>query len=110
MGLFHTTDLDGVSELKPDKTRLRAILSTLDDAGADDAPHPDVALINDESGWSLSVYVSGIVTFEQLDAADEAPRYMKNVSRDKALRLWLDLAAGRLDSIKALLWEGGPPA
>jgi hypothetical protein len=105
MGLYHTTDLDGISELKPNKARMRIILSTLDKLSADAASHPDVSLVNDENGWSLSVYASGIVTFEQLDAADESPRYMKNVSRNKALALWLDLAAGKLKSLNALPWE-----
>lgn len=105
MGLYHTTDLDGISELKPDKARLRVILSTLDKQSAKAASHPDVSLVNDENGWSISVYASGIVTFEQLDAGDESLRYMKNVSRNKALSLWLNLAAGKLESLNALPWE-----
>ncbi|NCG08299.1 MAG: hypothetical protein GWO81_01815 [Verrucomicrobia bacterium] len=105
MKLYHTTDLDGISELKPDKARLRAILSTLDQDRSVTASHPDVSLVNDTNGWSLSVFASGIVTFEQLDDPDEAPRYMKNVSRDKALSLWLDLAAGKLKALNAQPWK-----
>lgn len=103
-GLYHTTDLEGISELKPDKQRLREILATLDQEYATHASHPDVALVNDDNGWSLSVYASGVVTFEQLDQDDAAPRYMKNVSRDAALRLWLNLAAGKIEALNALPW------
>lgn len=105
MGLYHTTDLDGISELKPDKQRLRTILASLDSENAETASHPDVSLVNDENGWSLSVFASGIVTLDQLDEPDEPPQYMENVNRDTALRLWLDLAAGRMESIIALPWQ-----
>ena len=108
MGLYHTTDLDGISELKPDKQRLRAILASLDSENADAASHPDVSLVNDDNGWSLSVYPSGIVTLDQLDEPDEPPQYMKGVNRDTALGLWLDLAAGRMEAINALPWQKDP--
>ena len=104
-GLYHTTDIDGITELKPDKQRLRVILSSLDGEEADDANHPDVSLVNDDNGWSLSVYASGIVTLDHLDAADAPPLFMKNVTRDAALGLWLSLAAGQMDALHALPWQ-----
>ncbi|CAI8260600.1 MAG: Uncharacterised protein [Opitutia bacterium UBA7350] len=106
--LYHTTDLDGITELKPDKQRLREILTTLDQGNADSASHPDVSLINDENGWSLSVFASGVVAFEQLDQEEDAPFYMKDVSRDTALGLWLNLAAGKIETLLALPWLKDP--
>lgn len=104
MDLYHTTDTNGVSELNPSTEKMRELLNGLDDIDADDPEHPDVSLVHDPSGWSISVFPSRITTLENLDDADEPPRYMNNLERTKALELWVDLSKGRIDHILSLPW------
>lgn len=104
MNLYHSTDMDGVSELNPDRTTLRRILQSLDAPGAADADHPDVSLVHDASGWSLSVFPSGVVTFENLDDEDGAPLHLQQVSRNQALQLWEQLARGDIEDLRAQPW------
>lgn len=104
MDLYHTTDIDGVTELNPPAETMRALLDTLDSTEADDAEHPDVSLVHDTSGWSISVFPSGVVTFENLDEPEEMPRFMSAVSRNDALALWLDLSRGRIEHLRSQPW------
>jgi hypothetical protein len=104
MDLFHTTDIDGVTELNPTAETMRVLLDSLDAAEAAEAEYPDVSLVHDGTGWSISVFPSGVVTFENLDEPDEMPRFMTEVSRNKALALWLDLSRGRMDHLHSQPW------
>ena len=104
MDLYHTTDTEGVSELNPTRKKMRELLDSLDQRGADDSDHPDVSLVHDASGWALSVYPSGVITFENFDEADEVPRYMTGISRNEALKLWLELSRGKIQQINARPW------
>ncbi|ADE53797.1 hypothetical protein [Coraliomargarita akajimensis] len=104
MSLYHSTDCDGVSELRPDRERMREIIAQLDDPDIADADHPDVSLTNDSNGWSITFYASGIATYENLDADDSPPKYLPKISRAEALKLWCDLAAGKLDWIESHAW------
>lgn len=106
MPLFHTTDLLGISEINPDRRKLREVLAQLDDRDLlAEADHPDVSLTHDDSGWMITLYPSGIAAYENLERPDEAPRHMKNLSRQRALQLWIELSAGHLDRIAAQPWE-----
>ena len=78
-----------------------AILAELDE---NDNEHPNVALV-DESGWALSAYQSGLLVWEHLDRRN--PRHMKNVSREKILKLWKQLASGDHISIEKEAWLPG---
>lgn len=104
MDLYHTTDIDGITELNPTAKTMRRLLERLDSVEADEAEHPDVSLVHDGSGWSISVFPSGVVTFENLDERDEMPRYMVGMSRNAALALWLDLSCGRIDHLSSQPW------
>lgn len=104
MDLYHTTDTQGVSELNPTAEKMRELLDCLDARGANEAEHPDVSLVHDPSGWSLSVYPSGVVTFENLDEADDIPRYMSGITRNKALELWLELSRGEIQQVNSRPW------
>ena len=104
MDLYHTTDIDGISLLNPDADALRALLASLDEPAAREADHPDVALIHDPSGWSISVFPSGTVTLENLEAEDGSPLYMNAVSRQEALQLWLELAQGEIECVRDRPW------
>lgn len=103
--LYHTTDNRGVSELCPDKPRMRKIIQTLDEGEAAELDHPDISLVHDESGWSISLYPGGIATFENLDEEDRVPRFLKNVSREQAFSLWSQLAEGRIKALQQLNWR-----
>lgn len=104
MDLYHTTDADGVSILNPDTEEMRNLLATLDEPGADEADHPDVALIHDASGWSMSVFPSGIVTLENLNSDDSAPLYMDSVSRSESLKMWIELSRGEIERLMKRNW------
>lgn len=104
MELYHTTDHRGVSELNPSIKKMRALIDSLDERSVDEADHPDISLVHDPSGWSLSVYPSGIVTLENLDDLRETTRYMKDVSRNQAHKLWIKLSCGEIAYVKNLPW------
>ena len=104
MDLYHTTDMDGISELKPDSARMQELIKQLDMPDFDEADHPDLALVHDVSGWSLTLYPNGVVTFENFDMDDDQPRYMTGIKRDKALHLWKALARGDIEGLKQLPW------
>jgi len=104
MDFYHTTDMHGVSEINPDTGRLRELIDALDNAENSDAPHPDVSLIHDTTGWALTVYPSGVVTFENLDDADELPRYLSDVTRREALTMWIELSKGRIEQVNSRPW------
>ncbi|MFT4901112.1 MAG: hypothetical protein ACI81V_000379 [Lentimonas sp.] len=105
MDLYHSTDMDGISELNPDRQLMRRILSSLDSPDAAHADHPDVSLVHDGSGWSLSVFPSGVVTFENLDHDDAEPLYISEVSRNQSLALWEKLSLGDIESLRLLPWQ-----
>ena len=104
MDLYHTTDSYGISELYPTPEKMRELLDSLDTKGPHEAEHPDVSLVHDPSGWIISVYPSGVVTFENLDEADEIPRFMSGVSRNQAFELWLDLSRGEIQRVNSRPW------
>jgi hypothetical protein len=104
MDLFHTTDGQGITELNPSAEKMRELLESLDEAEANEAEHPDVTLVHDPSAWSLAVYPSGIVTLENLNDADELPRFMTGVTRNQALKLWLELSRGEIQKINSHPW------
>ena len=104
MNLYHTTDMDGISELNPTTARMEALIQQLDMAGLDESDHPDLALVHDASGWTLTLYPSGVVTFENFDDDDNQPRYMTGIKRDKSLQLWKTLARGNIEGLIELPW------
>ena len=105
MDLYHTTDMDGISELNPDAARMQELIEQLDLPSIDESDHPDLALVHDASGWTLTLYPTGVVTFENFDDDDDTqPRYMTEVERDKALHLWQALARGDIEALKDLPW------
>jgi hypothetical protein len=102
----------GGDERNPPVERLRAILEELD-IETEDFEHPDVALKH-ETEWCLSVFLSGLLVWENVDGAPEADepegkavRHMEDVSRQKVLELWLKLAAGDIAAVEAEPWLPG---
>ena len=104
MQLYHSTDSQGVTILNPDLETMRLLLAELDEAGAEEEEHPDVSLVHDPSGWSISVYPSGIVTMENLNTKDDPPDYMNGVTREEALELWQELSRGEIELVRKRKW------
>lgn len=103
---YHVTSRWGHSEDEPDLARMSEFLAELD---APDEEHPDTWLSH-ESGWTLSVFESGRVVYENVESED-GPRYLLGISRDRALALWTALARGDLAEIESESWSSGyePP-
>jgi hypothetical protein len=107
MSLYHTTDARGVSEICPPPDRLRALVRSLDKIVEDEVEHPDISLVHDGSGWSLSLFPGGVVVWENLGAEDSGPRFLRDVPRGKAAELWLKLARGEIEAVEEEPWETG---
>ena len=84
---------------------MRAIIQTLDLKETNEQDHPDVSLINDEKGWSISLYPGGVATFENLNDDDPAPRFLHHIDRERAFSLWCQLAEGRIEALQELKWK-----
>jgi hypothetical protein len=104
MDLYHSTDVNGITELNPTAEKMRELLDSLDARDAYEAEHPDVSLVHDASGWSLSVFPSGVVTLDNLNEDDDIPRFMSGVTRNQALELWLELSRGKIQQINSRPW------
>ena len=91
--MFHT----------PDVATIDRVLAELDEPT--DEEHPDVALTH-ESGWCLSAFRSGGLTWENVEGIEEA-RHLDAVSRAEVKRLWLALAAGDLSEVESQPWLPG---
>jgi hypothetical protein len=89
----------GSLERRPSETRCKEILAELD---AEDREHPD-AWLTHESGWSLAAHESGLLVWENVEA-DAAPRFMRDVPRQRVLELWWELAAGKIDELDREPW------
>lgn len=92
----------GGAEESPSAERMRAILADLD---VRDNEHPDTWLTH-ESGWMLIADQSGRVVLENLESC-APPRHILDVSRERMLELWLQLAAGNIDEVERAPWHPG---
>ena len=93
----------GDEDDQPDLSVLEALLDELDSA---DEEHVSVS-IQDDSGWTLSVYVSGGVTWENVEDDPVRPRHMEGLPRSGALELARAVAAGDLDGVEREPWLPG---
>lgn len=101
---FSVTDRQGRMLADPDGPVIDEILAELDDE--QDAEHPDVALSH-ESGWCLSAFPSGLVTWENVEDDSVEPRHRRGVSRAEVRELWMALASGRVADIEERGWRPG---
>src|SRR5215510_15217556 len=92
----------GGSEATPYEARMRELLAELEES---DPEHPDTWLTH-KNAWPISIHETGLVVWETIDL-EESPRHMVNVSREKALELWLLLVQGDLATIEQEPWQPG---
>jgi hypothetical protein len=79
----------------------------LDELATAEDEHPNVS-VSHEAGWTVGVYSSGRVIYEQVEEGDdERPRHVEGLSRDETLALLAAVAEGRLDELEALDWVEG---
>jgi hypothetical protein len=67
-----------------------------------DGEHTDVS-IEDESGWGLSAYATGLLVWENVEG-DEPPMQLSGVSRERMIELFTDFVAGRRDAVASQPW------
>ncbi len=72
-----------------------------------DDEHPDVAVTDDDSSWSISAFQGGSLVFENLDDGDVEPRHLPQVSRTEMIRVLTLLARGDLRALQQLDWQPG---
>ena len=88
----------GKSERCNDPSVLAILIAELDVAEPD---HEHVSVsIRLPSGWCLSVYTSGLVTFDNVENLDIEPRKIQT-TRSEALELMRSLAANELGSVQS---------
>ena len=98
---YHLTTQLGAMESGPSPERMAEVLDGID---PDDEEDPDVSLTH-ESEWCISVFASGLTTFENLE--DGEPMHMRGLSRQQILGLWQQLARGGIDALCALPLKPG---
>jgi hypothetical protein len=97
MTAFITHRPGNSEDYAPDK--IPELLAELD--AYDDDEHPDVWV--SYRGWTLSAFSSGLVIWE--NDVDEAPRHLRDVSRDRLAELMHLCATGQFDELESLPWR-----
>ena len=92
---------DGSMDSDPPPEALDALIRELD--GPDDPEHPDVA-VSHETEWSLSAFPSGLVVWQNLDAAAKERR-VDGVTREELRALFDAVSRGDLEAVEASLDE-----
>ena len=94
--------LDGSSE---DDAPTSSFESLYDELSGADGEHIDVAVIDDDTGWCIAAYSSGLVIFQSL--ANGTGFHMRDVDKSQVLQMWMQLAHGDLDGVRKLPWKNG---
>lgn len=102
MPICHLTKRWGEGIQNPQQSDLVAALNELKSS---DAEHPDCSL-SAEEGWSISVFESGLVIFEN-DETGEGPWHMRSMQNEAALDLWRLLQANDIAALQAKAWGPG---
>jgi len=101
--LFGILHIDGSGENNPPIESLSALYDELASA---DREHGDVAVIHDDTGWSMSAHRDGRLVLEHLPTPG-GQRHMFPVPRDTVLRLWRQLVSGNIDGVLSEPWKPG---
>lgn len=100
--MFSIIHWDGSSETAPELDSLGALFDELLSA---DREHGDVAVVHEESGWTISAHRDGRLVCENLSSGGE--RHMKGVSKDRVIDLWRLLANGEVEALLREPWASG---
>lgn len=99
---YFAYDRMGRTVSSPSPAEMSSLLASL---AQPDPEHPDVSLSH-ESGWCLSVFVSGLVVLENAETG-EGPWHMRLATPQHALHLWQLLSDGNIATIQAQPWAPG---
>jgi len=99
---YSITHTSGAMEHAPGRDSIAALLDELDET---DIEHADVS-VSHESGWTLSVYPSGRLVWENIEEDDE-PLHTFVHERAEVERLLFAVADGHVEIVDAEAWEPG---
>jgi hypothetical protein len=94
----------GACDSDPSPSIFPLLLEELEER-VDDQEHATVSVIH-ESEWGLTFSRGGYVSYENVDAEDQ-PRHMQRVSREKAIKLMQSLSVGDFASLEREPWQPG---
>lgn len=94
--------LDGSSD---DDAPISSFESLYDELRNADGEHADVAVIDDDTGWCLTAYASGLVLLESL--ADGTAAHLRGLDKKQVIELWTHLARGSMDEVRKWPWQDG---
>jgi hypothetical protein len=84
---------------------VEALSELYDELLSSESEHGDVAVIHDDSGWSMSAHRDGRVVLEHLGEGGE--RHMIPASKERVLELWRRLIDGEIDALLEEPWTTG---
>jgi hypothetical protein len=84
---------------------LESLSALFDELYTADSEHGDVAVVHDDSGWSMSAHRDGRLVFEHLRNGGE--RHMIHVPKERVLELWRQLINGDIDGLLMESWKPG---
>jgi hypothetical protein len=96
---FHIYNRWGHGEDNPTIERMREVLGELD---VEDEEHNSASLTHD-SEWCLEAFPSGLVIWGHLEGNSE--KYLRGVSREKILELWIKLSKGEIAAVDSEPWQ-----
>src|SRR4051812_17155000 len=100
--MFSIQHADGSGECNPPLGHLSALYDELASA---DQEHGDVAVINDDHGWTISAHRDGRVVMEDLgNVMTRTERHMTPVPKGDVLELWHRLIDGDIQNLLKEPW------
>ena len=100
--MYSVIHTDGSGEQDPPFESLSELYNELSCA---DAEHGDVAVVHEDSGWSISAHRDGRVVMEHLGNGGE--RHMTNATKNSVIALWARLINGEIDGLLTEPWSPG---
>lgn len=100
--MFSVIHANGSGEENPSLDALSDLYDELESA---DQEHGDVAVVHEDTGWSMSAHRDGRLVFEHLGSGGE--RHMFPVAKDLVLSFWRRLIEGNIDELMLEPWKPG---
>lgn len=101
--MFSVIHTNGAGDDDPPMANLSDLYDELLTA---DREHGDVAVVHEDTGWSISAHRDGRVVFEWLGRGGE-PRHMIPVTKERVLTLWRWLIDGEIEALLEEPWRPG---